>query len=879
MKKLLGVVGFLCVFLLLYSYANSALHIKTEDGIEPMRNYYALPENTVDVLMVGSSHMGRNISPKLLWQNEGIAGYNLWSGMQPIWNSYYFVKEGLKTQKPKVVVIDIFLCGVTAEYSDSAAALKNVQAVNASLDQVNAARASFRTWQEAAEALWGMPTYHNRYNELTENDFYYYTDGISTDVQDILSVPSNNFQASLLDYASITDELPLTEKSETYLRKTINLCKSQGIPLLLIVAPYQATAEECMRLNTAERIAREEGVDFVNYLKEYQAAGIDPLSDFYDIGHLNNNGIPKLTAHLGAYLKAHYELPDRRRDAAHIWYNQNVTVATQNTPSYALERQFQGDGITRSVDTGIRPLENRYGSWTLLARLDMKTYGDNEVYFSCFSEQADAGNYGLLARKSGDHVIDLKLGANISTTFIAENDTVDLAIVKNSQTYDLYVDGICIFLGRELPCNPYEGNLLIGCQELSPDGEKFRYSRTRTLNFEFYEDQIFSAEQIAAWSPDELPETPLPLGFFGDEQQEIYTLREQFVGGGWEYLQESFIDTGVQLYDESANRFTIIARILPNTLGSDNVYFSCFSEEPDHYRGLLVRQTQENRIDLLLGSNYSVQVPCVPGQSMLLVIEKDVSVYTVYADGVKVIDGIDTLCDPYEGNLLIGCQEDADGEKFRFSQTCVMGLQVLSGVVEDEQAAQLTLEDAPMPEKRVGSTVQYEMSDPYLGDTVGRYLDTGVKLYDVSDKAWTLIVELNADSINRSDAYFSCFSERVGQYRGLLLRSNTDNSFTLFLGVETVTIPADQERQKMRFVIVKDGAHYRVYLNGKAIATLESECAPYDGTLLIGCQETAEGEKFRFSPVKIDAFSVQDGALEPEKAQKESEIREQNQRF
>ena len=91
-KASFKVVLFLFIFAVLLYLVMCVLLFKQEDGALPMRNFYDLPENTVDVLFLGSSHMGMNLSTDILWNKYGIAGYKCWGSVQPIWNTYYYLK-------------------------------------------------------------------------------------------------------------------------------------------------------------------------------------------------------------------------------------------------------------------------------------------------------------------------------------------------------------------------------------------------------------------------------------------------------------------------------------------------------------------------------------------------------------------------------------------------------------------------------------------------------------------------------------------------------------------------------------------------------------------------------------------------------------------
>ena len=76
---------------------------KRPNGIIPVKSLYEQEEGTIDALFLGSSHCGIGIDIGELWKSYGISGFALWGSTQPPWNSYYYLREALKTQSPEVV--------------------------------------------------------------------------------------------------------------------------------------------------------------------------------------------------------------------------------------------------------------------------------------------------------------------------------------------------------------------------------------------------------------------------------------------------------------------------------------------------------------------------------------------------------------------------------------------------------------------------------------------------------------------------------------------------------------------------------------------------------------------------------------------------------
>lgn len=877
-QKAVKVLAFLLVLALCYGAADQILKIKTYDMLS-MAQLRALPEDTIDVLILGSSHVGMNIDNKQIYDNYGISNYNVWVGFQPLWNTYYCLKESLKTQKPKVVVVDVYLASTTLEYNTKEIALKNIELLPFGIDKIHAALDSFESWQDAVEALWGMPYYHERYAELESDDFAYSQKIGDTSIPSTRKPGNTITKLNLLDYSTITELLPLTDKNDAYLHKIIELCKQQNIQLLLIASPFEATEEAAMRLNTIETIAEQEEIPFVNYLKCWNQLGIDANADFLDGGHFNNQGIIKFSNIIGQYLSENYDLRDCRTIDGFIWNTQDAQTA-DNALVFALQNVFAGDGVSASYNTGIKLYENRYNSWTLLTRIGLPLPGEdeNQVIMACFDEQDSANYHGLLMR-SNNGAIQVLLGGNRGYQLpMLDADSATLAITKNGDLYSIYLNGEKIFTDEQLPCDSYSGTLLLGCEELAPGGEKFRFSPTRVLNLEVY-DSVLTDREILAWQPEDLPEAPKPLGVGVKDAAEAYTLPEQFVGGVETYRQASYLDTQTRLFASTATRFTLLTSVTPSENPGNGVFLSCFDENAKNYRGLLIRQLDNAQINIVFGQNVGVTVPGEFDREMHLAIVKDGTNYRIYADGQLVAEA-ESPAESYDGTLLIGAQRDADGNIFRISKTRVNHLSVYAGVMTEAAIAAYDFAAAPLPPELVAESAAYTMPGAFVGNGSDRALDTGVKLYDVATKDWTLDTVIDVRKGVNNGVYMSCFSEEIGHYRGFMLRQDNADTLTAYVGNSVgVTVDLPQGTSLMHLVVVKSGSQYTIWQDGQLVQRVESACDNYDATLLLGAQRDADGNLFRFSNAGIRTLNITDGALSDTDAATLSAPVKDNSRF
>lgn len=329
-KSLKSAIRIICFLLLLSAVllaANRVLKPKNDDGIYNMELFYELPENSLDVVFLGSSHAYCGFNTGVLWREYGLASYVLAGSQQPMWNSYHCLAEALKTQKPRLVILEGYMLYIDTPYRDDSMVIRNTFGLKLSKNRLEAIKAS------APRENWpgfflAYTQYHTRYRDLSMADLLpyqgvdWYENWKGTTLKDNVE-PFPEHVPIATDIRS-----PLQERTEEYYRKIMELCQKENIPLLVVVAPYVTTEEKQARFNTGADIAAEYGVPFVDYNLRYSEIPMDFEADMADEGHLNAAGGAKFTRTLGVYLKENYSFPDHTgdpiydtwtRDAEHIY--------------------------------------------------------------------------------------------------------------------------------------------------------------------------------------------------------------------------------------------------------------------------------------------------------------------------------------------------------------------------------------------------------------------------------------------------------------------------------------------------------------------------------------------------------------------------------
>lgn len=336
-KKFFKIVSFILVFALTITAAMSALSFKYLDSIFKFDAFYELPENSVDVLVLGSSHAYQGINTAVLWREYGYSTFNLCGAAQPIWNTYFYLEEALKTQTPKVIILDIFSMHYSTEYGEVSFAIKNTYGMKWSDTKKEAIEASFDHSKTGIQYYIEALQYHSRYSDLNKTDFYPYQ--ANKEMYENHKGFYCYFRTEAVterDLSSVEYYNEVTQKCLFYYRMILELAKSKGIPVIVTAIPFNAENYHQGIFNTVEQVTVENyDVAFINFLTDYKdALAIDYKTDFADGQHLNFRGNTKVSRFFGEYIKSHYDVPDNRGNPLYESWDKDATVYYNQYENY-----------------------------------------------------------------------------------------------------------------------------------------------------------------------------------------------------------------------------------------------------------------------------------------------------------------------------------------------------------------------------------------------------------------------------------------------------------------------------------------------------------------------------------------------------------------
>lgn len=290
------------------------------------------PED-IDVLFVGDSLVVNGVFPMEIWQDYGIAAYNLASYGNTLPVTYWTLMNALKTASPRLVVVGVKDVErgykLTGSSSDVHTALDcyplsatKVRAVFDLMDDPEAVDDSGTRYADMKwEYLFTLGKYHSRWSELSTSDFGGYTLNRQKGAETGVGV------ADARDYDLIDEEQAAEENGwgYVYLRRILDECAARNIEVLLMHLPYPAGEAEQMAANAVRCIAEEYGVNYIDFVSQDDT--VDYAADCWDErAHLNASGARKVSDYLGRYITEHYDVPDRRGQEGWLDWNEDAAV-------------------------------------------------------------------------------------------------------------------------------------------------------------------------------------------------------------------------------------------------------------------------------------------------------------------------------------------------------------------------------------------------------------------------------------------------------------------------------------------------------------------------------------------------------------------------
>lgn len=337
-------------------------------------NFHKEPKDSIDVLLVGSSATYSDFSSVYAYEKYGFTSfpYAIGGSTCTMWEPA--LRDALKTQKPKLVVVDVFGGGYTRDMIDSRSNQLSIvfshTAFSPELIESASKASSLVSDSSTAGFIFPFIKYHNNVPACVPD--------LPERLRLAVSGPSplkgvfTNTRVrwlSKVDPASFTDEpAPIDEKTEKIITDFIDYCKAEDIRVLFAKYPSVLTEDRPdemqvnLRANRILEIAKEHGCETINMQKHFYDIGLNEQEDFYNHGHTNTRGQKKVTEYLGKYIQDEMgigpsSLSDKQRsewDSSVKYYRDYTANSDRMIEIDYQEEYYDSPKVVRELEQGVR---------------------------------------------------------------------------------------------------------------------------------------------------------------------------------------------------------------------------------------------------------------------------------------------------------------------------------------------------------------------------------------------------------------------------------------------------------------------------------------------------------------------------------------------
>ncbi len=291
--------------------------LSTDPSFKAIDAFHSLPEDTIEVMVYGSSHAQIGVNVMEMYERYGIGAYNYGNKWQNINTTALFVHDSLRTQSPKVVLIETYHVNDLRIDIDMNGEIYYTKAIPFSDAKKRYLDQCFGGHLKRYLSYYiPFVAFHKNWDHLQEGSFQDNSD--PSDFRESMGYrrfKDEPVKIDIKDYRTFEQE-SLSEEALQVLDDIVSVCNENNAEIIFYTAPY---ALEYHYIDAMEQYARDHGCTYLNLFEKIDEMGIDCETDFYDDHHMTIKGATKVADHLGRYIVDHYDVTDMRKVDGNLW--------------------------------------------------------------------------------------------------------------------------------------------------------------------------------------------------------------------------------------------------------------------------------------------------------------------------------------------------------------------------------------------------------------------------------------------------------------------------------------------------------------------------------------------------------------------------------
>ena len=290
--------------------------------------FYSEKPNSIDMVYLGGSAAFVYYAPLQAWQDHGIVAYDY--ATDTIQPELYkmMAREVLKTQSPKLLVVDARAFQYRDADSFQAQPPWEVPYRNLLTGvRLSANKAEFihqyvgTAFEDKKESYYfDVIKYHDNIVCCSEKNWKLMTGNYKVPFNGFYFIPS---VAPIASYDFMTQEKKAVSKeTENILTDFLDYMDFANTECLFVISPFAEKKEQKVVYNYIQEIIEKRGYRFLDSNEYTEEMGLDYSMDFYNEDHVNIFGAEKYTEFLSTYILEHYSVPNRKSDPDYSYMDQ-----------------------------------------------------------------------------------------------------------------------------------------------------------------------------------------------------------------------------------------------------------------------------------------------------------------------------------------------------------------------------------------------------------------------------------------------------------------------------------------------------------------------------------------------------------------------------
>ena len=296
-----------------------------------MKGYYGEEENTLDLVILGTSSTFSAIAPMELWNSYGIASYDFCTNVQFENSMPFSIRELSKTQNPKLVMIDLapfMMKHNSVVYQEVDCNMRyNTDGFSYSKNRFDLINALVPDPEDRIYYYFDILYYHTNEPSLSSWNWE-----LQNARKGYANLNGNAVFTEEQWMEDIPENFEMPEDEVHYLDLLLEELEKHDFEVLFFNGPYfqyEEKLEQAKRVQWVKNYLTEKGYSYLDMNDYRKQIGFDSGTDYsMDYCHYHINSALKITEFLGEYLTENYSLPDHRSDVAYdLWKEQSLEWA------------------------------------------------------------------------------------------------------------------------------------------------------------------------------------------------------------------------------------------------------------------------------------------------------------------------------------------------------------------------------------------------------------------------------------------------------------------------------------------------------------------------------------------------------------------------